>query len=222
MNCQRTRDLGVYSLFEGLEDFVTMSATCRSSPEWVEGTRRVCMERDGVTLHNGCLSSWTDTQTKNPDSLWYCVKSTTIVLKLKRKLDWKKQKNAGLHSLSVNLKTYHPLTFGKPTLLLLDLVESVFLWQHSHPGWLLVWQRVCSADVATQPDLMKGFGAAVAPRCVQSTALPLTSWTRTKHSEVWACVWLHYFHSSSSYHYYFCYYRFQNWTDHARIPLLFF
>lgn len=57
MNCQRTKDLGVYSLFEGLEDFVTMSATCRSSPEWVEGMRRVCMERDGVTLHNGCLSS---------------------------------------------------------------------------------------------------------------------------------------------------------------------
>lgn len=57
MNFQRTRDLGVYSLLEGLEDFVTMSATCRSSPEWVEGTRRVCMERYGVTLHNGCLSS---------------------------------------------------------------------------------------------------------------------------------------------------------------------
>lgn len=57
MNCQRTRDLGVYSLFEDLDEFVTMSATCRSTPEWVEGMRRVCMERDGVTLHNRCLSS---------------------------------------------------------------------------------------------------------------------------------------------------------------------
>lgn len=50
------------------------------------------MDRCGVTRHVDCLSNSIDTHTKNPDSLWYCVKSTTIVLKLKTKLGFKKKK----------------------------------------------------------------------------------------------------------------------------------
>lgn len=46
-----------FTLFEDLEEDVTISATCRSSPEWVEGMRRVCIDRDGVTRHVDCLSS---------------------------------------------------------------------------------------------------------------------------------------------------------------------
>lgn len=40
----------LYSLFEGITVFVTVRATCRSSPEKDEGMRSGCMEREVVTL----------------------------------------------------------------------------------------------------------------------------------------------------------------------------
>lgn len=80
-------DPGFDSFLEGIKEFATVSATCRSRPEEDEGMRRGCTERKGVTLRVWALFSCTDTHTNDPDSLCCCVKSTETVLNLRRKWD---------------------------------------------------------------------------------------------------------------------------------------